>query len=328
MSRIRIILVAGGCSLALSGCLPAVAGLALSAASLVTGGGDGKGGNGFTNPIDRQTTGRQIRQALSRLDEQVDPGCQAMLEEHQRTHGTLVAGTAAQSPDSASETKPSAPSDADAGKQAPQPVNLLAKLKPDPDAAAGADVSVAADSVAAGPTETTSAPAANVEDQTTESTASSGSSGDGQTESIDADPATADAKPVKASLGTTSAPGQCEHRFVCLPGTPKPTLMLMCPGKGKGKGGAEPETTTASDSPDTPVDSETTEPAQAGTQTVDASPDASAEPAPPTPASETAAASPSTPDAGPAGDETPVRRTIEGGGVSDWNWSYDPSKRL
>jgi len=72
----RTILLAGACSTALSGCIPAAAGLALSAASLVTGGGSGSGGEGFRNPVDRQTTGRQIRQALSRLDDQVDPACQ------------------------------------------------------------------------------------------------------------------------------------------------------------------------------------------------------------------------------------------------------------
>ena len=79
MSRLRVILSAGVCSLALSGCIPAAAGLALTAANLVAGGGGGDGGgNAFRNPIDRHSTGRQVREALSRLDDQVDPACQAM----------------------------------------------------------------------------------------------------------------------------------------------------------------------------------------------------------------------------------------------------------
>lgn len=238
----RTILLAGTCSLALSGCIPAAAGLALSAASLVTGGSGGKGGEGFTNPIDRQTTGRQIRQALSGLDDQVDPACQAILDEHYKTHGSLTAGKTVQS------AVPAAPAQA-----AAQPAEEAAKPDADTSGAAAPDA----------------------------------------------------AQPIKAPLGPDAAPapGQCEHRFVCLPGTPKPTVMLMCPGKGDGADGTEK--TMAGGAPD---------PARADGQTV---------PAGASPVVDTALSSDST---APAAAE-PAPRTIQSGGVADWNWSFDPSKR-
>ena len=86
MSRLKVILGAGVCSIALSGCIPAAAGLALTAANLVTGGGGANNANGFRNPIDKQSTGRQVKEALSRLDDRVDPACQAMLDEHQNAN--------------------------------------------------------------------------------------------------------------------------------------------------------------------------------------------------------------------------------------------------
>jgi len=212
MARLRFILSVGVCSVALSGCIPAAAGLALSAASALTGGG-GNGGDGFRNPIDKQTTGRQVRQALSKLNDKVDPACQAMLDEHMRTYGTLAvranAKPGAKKPgEQAAAPTPEAP-------QATPPVNLLAKV--DQPEAPAADVAVSADaapdSAAATRKPDGAAPAA---------------------EQAVAAIAPAEPQPVKASLEADAAPGpgQCEHRWVCLPGTPQPTIMLMCPGKG------------------------------------------------------------------------------------------------
>jgi hypothetical protein len=368
MSRFRIILSAGVCSIALSGCIPAAAGLALSAASLFTGGSGGKGGDGFRNPMDRQSTGQQVRQALSRLNDQVDPGCQAKLDEHLKTHGTLTPGTTAKSapestPDSgetAAKEQPSAPD----GEKKPTPVNLLAKLDPQPKETAGADVAVSADTASEGPAAASAIAAVPP-----------------------ADAPPAEVQPVKASLGAGSspAPGHCEHRLVCLPGTPKPTLMLMCPGKGdpKKNNGQDTATTAAGDSPQTTatgVDATPSPQAEQATAALSPSAGDAAVPAAPekavtetvspemnpavspaaeatptdtvsatavtidlTPGSAKAAGQAGTPSAPqtaaetaaetaagtvPASQSEPVRRTIEGGGVADWNWSFDPSKRL
>ncbi|MGH6621235.1 MAG: hypothetical protein ACREF6_16935, partial [Alphaproteobacteria bacterium] len=113
MPRLKLILSASVCSIALSGCVPAAAGLALSAVSLVTGGGGGNNGKTFRNPMDTQSTGRQVKQALSRLNDRVDPGCQAMLDERQNAK----AGATTRAPE--------------AGQPKKAPVNLLAKLGPD-----------------------------------------------------------------------------------------------------------------------------------------------------------------------------------------------------
>lgn len=373
MSRMRIILSAGVCSLALNGCIPAAAGLALSAASLVTGGGSGgKGGEAFRNPIDRQTTGRQIRQALSRMNDQVDPACQAMLDEHHKTHGTLTAGKAVESTDPVAETPETAEPETAAGstpgtppeettgkpvKKAPPPVNLLAKLEP-----VNADGPVSGDAAEVGPVAT---------DAPVEATGTATSS-DGEPAADAAGASVAQSNPdddsgmhpVKASLESkpTEAPGHCEHRFVCLPGTPKPTLMLMCPGKG---GKLAPEKTMASaDTADGPVDpdrqavpsdgeSETSTQDETQTATAavkqDAIPDPASNAAAEGSESTTKAGSGATDAAPPVIDmsvsadtappqvtvdavpetrDEPARRTIESGGVADWNWSYDPAKQL
>ena len=314
MSRMRIILSAGVCSIALSGCIPAAAGLALSAASLVTGGTGGKGGEAFKNPIDRQTTGRQIRQALSRLDDQVDPACQAMLDEHYQTHGTLTAGATRQSPDASAETAESR--EDGKGAETKPPVNLLAKLEPEE----------------AGGSETSAEPSSSE-----------------AAEAVEASDATSsEPQPTKVSV-SAPAPGRCEHRFVCLPGTPQPTIMLMCPGKG---GTLEPEKTMASADTGTAVSGETEAGAAAEAQpsgtASETMPEANPETSPAT-TSEQATASletdgtraqgdavtdtarsadtvPAAAEAGDAVDLEPERRIIEGGGVADWNWSFDPSK--
>jgi len=391
----RIILSAGVCSIALSGCIPAAAGLALSAASLVTGGNSGQGGKGFQNPIDRQSTGQQVRQALSRLNDQVDPNCQAALDEYFKTHGTLTPGVPVKTPPKDSATTVAANA-GEAGTPAPKkptPVNLLAKLDPQPDGLTGGDVAVSADAVADAKASDAKAPGADTADAKPA----------GETEM----------QPVKASLGGhgAPAPGHCEHRLVCLPGTPKPTLMLMCPGKGDPKveakaqtpdntdGGAQnaaasagdaPQTTAATTAAKTPeiapdavreagsgAAAETAgtpapQPEQATAALAPAAGEPAATPSPPkdsawdipipgTPA-ETAPPAPEAPntpsapataaesiptDVTPAKAGTidltaattqpaattvsapaqPVRQTIEGGGVADWNWSFDPSKQ-
>ena len=262
MSRLRLILGAGVCSIALSGCIPAVAGLALSAANMVTGGGGANNANGFRNPIDKQSTGRQVKEALSRLDDRVDPACQAMLDEiHNAKAGAPEDSTPA----------------ADGSKPKDEPRNLLAKIEP-----GEADVARSAETVPAVAAEPAVADAAG--DQ-------------------------GEAKPVKAaalSPAAAAAPGQCEHRLVCLPGTPKPTLMLMCPGRGGSKNG---KATVAGETPVRPA-------AEAASSTVEAA-GASGQ------LQETAA----TPE--PVGASAPaVSSPAPERGVADWNWAYDPAKRL
>jgi len=296
-------LSAGLCSVALSGCIPAAAGLALSAASVLTGGGSG--GDGFRNPIDKQTTGRQVRQALSQLNDKVDPACQAMLDEHMRTYGTLaVRGNA-----KPGAKKPAAQAAAPApdAPQAKPPVNLLAKVSL-PEAPA-ADAAVSAD-VAPAPAAVEHAVA-----------------------TAPADGAPAETRPVKASLEGDAAPGpgQCEHRWVCLPGTPQPTIMLMCPGKG-GKKPAGDATVTA-DAPATGEGAAQGETAKGEQETAalgnDTS-DAPTVPAPPGAPAEkaAAAAAASEPETAPEAEAAPAPQTIKRGGVADWNWSHDPSKHL
>ena len=302
MSRFKIILSAGVCAFALSGCVTAGVGLALTAASLVTGGGDSKGGQGFRNPIDRHTTGRQVREALSQLDEGVDPACKAQLDEYQRTHGTLRVGAPVKPGIAAAEGDAATPA------AARPPVDLLAKLHADEKAQDATDSAVSADSAAGAQTkmtDTASAPAA-------------------------------DELPVtKASLGedTDAGPGHCENRFVCLPGTHQPTIMLMCPGKGKPQQ-STPDTTVASSAGTDPVTPDETPAASAAEETAVTAPSGEAA------GDETAKTVDLTdkPDAPgetlqvsapkPPAVEAPVEKTIERGGVADWNWSYDPSKQL
>ena len=312
MARFRVILSAGVCSVALSGCLPAAAGLALSAASLVTGGGSNDG-NAFRNPIDRQSTGRQVRQALSRLDDKVDPACQAMLDEHMKTYGTLAVRTG----DKPGMTKAAAdPSpDPEAEKTKP-PVNLLAKVSlPADPAAPASDVAVSADTALA------AAPA------------------DDKPEAAAADSAPADARPVKASLETEApGPGQCQHRWACLPGTPQPTIMLMCPGKGGKLPDAAPAVTASAPAADEGATAGEQakgeqETAALGGGKADAAAAPSADAATPAKATGAPAEKASAPSADVAADTTatpaaaPDQQTIRRGGVADWNWSFDPSKR-
>ena len=277
MSRLRILLGAGVCSIALGGCIPAAAGLALAAADLVTGGGSSNA-NGFRNPIDRQSTGRQVKEALSRLDDSVDPGCQAMLDEQRNATGGAPAGT----------------EDANGGA-APreEPRNLLAKVEPAPDVARSA-----------------------------ESATSTGADA---------------AKPIKVALAPAekAAPGQCEHRLVCLPGTPKPTIMLMCPGKDPGGKGAP--TTAAADAPEK-TNAETG--AAGGSGAAQETATAAAEPAPaagyvrpPSPENRRAttrapAAEAAPASLAPAPTPAPSQTPAPPHGLADWNWAYDPAKQL
>lgn len=145
--------------MSLSGCVTAGLMLASTAASLVGGGGGQPGGQGMRNPIDKPMTGREIREALSRMNDKVDPACQQILDESQQS----------------------------TGGQTPMPAK----------ASEGAD-----------------------------STAESGSPAKTNTAAGGPD------GPVQpASAATDHGPGGCRHKLVCLPGTPKPTLMLMCGGK-------------------------------------------------------------------------------------------------
>jgi hypothetical protein len=330
MSHLRAILSAGVCTVALSGCLPAAAGLALSAVSMVTGGGGKNGGDGFRNPIDRQATERQVRQALSRLNDKVDPACQAMLDQRMQTYGTLAVG-ADRKPGAAKPAQSTADSPSDAKTTTP-PVNLLAKVTVPadeaPPAAPAPDVAVSADTAsAAAPTDT------KPEGATPPAPENAVAALPGEAASADAP---AGLQPIKASLEPDAAtgPGQCEHRWVCLPSTPKPTIMLMCPGKG----GKKPDTTTAAADASTAPDGTAAEkPAQSEQETAALGADKSEAAAPP--AAGTVPAN--VPAEAPVGDApaasaktepttatTPAQRTIRSGGVADWNWSYDPSKQL
>jgi hypothetical protein len=266
MSRLRLILGAGACSIALSGCIPAVAGLALSAANIVTGGGGANDANGFRNPIDKQATARQVKEALSRLDDRVDPACQAMLDEmHNAKAGAPGDSTPA----------------ADASKPKDEPRNLLAKIEP-----GEADVARSA--------------------ETAPATAKDPVIGD-----------QGEAKPVKAALSppAAAAPGQCEHRLVCLPGTPKPTLMLMCPGRGDRKDG---KATVAGETPDLPAAETGSSAAAAGDASGQRGETATAEAA----AAPAATAEPVRASAPAVSSPVPER------GVADWNWAHDPAKQL
>jgi hypothetical protein len=289
MSRLGLILSTGVCAIALSGCIPAAAGLALTAANLVTGGG-ANNANGFRNPIDKQSTGQAVKQALSQLNDRVDPACQAMLDEHQKGKGGAAeTGTPASGSESAEASDAAAPKE--------QPRNLLSKLpQPPADVARSAETAPAAEAEGeAKPVKAALVPAAGVvppEDRRA---------------------------PTRASA-STAAPGQCEHRLVCLPGTPKPTLMLMCPGKdGVGKDGKT--TTVAGPAADQPKGDA---PAVAAGEAADtsgkpqetAAAEAAAVPAGvPEPARAEAPASPAVP-------------TMPERGVADWNWAYDPAKQL
>lgn len=324
MALLRIILSAGVCSAALSGCLPAVAGLALSAASLVTGGGSNNGANGFRNPIDQRTAQQQVRQALNQLDDKVDPACQAMLDEHLQTYGTLAFGVGGKP----GEKKPApiaADPAADAKTQKP-PVNLLTKVSvPAEEAAPEADVAVSAEKASG-----TAAAETKPEGATPSAPGNA-------VAALPAEGASADApagpKPVKVSLKTDAAsgPGQCEHRWVCLPGTRKPTVMLMCPGKGGKKPDAGANLTADAPAPAEGAAAE--KPAKGGQETAALGNEKSDAAAPPAAgavaAGAPAAKAPPAPEkAAPAPAAEPVRETVESGGVADWNWSHDPSKHL
>jgi hypothetical protein len=333
MSHLRAILSAGVCSVALSGCLPAAAGLALSAVSMVTGGGGKNGGDGFRNPIDRQATERQVRQALSQLNDKVDPACQAMLEQRMQTYGTLAVG-AGRKPGAAKPAQSTADSPSDAKTKTP-PVNLLAKVSVPADEAAPAapapDVAVSTD-LASGTAPADTKP----EGATPPAPENAVAASPGEGASADTP---AGLQPVKASLepDAASGPGQCEHRWVCLPSTPKPTIMLMCPGKG----GKKPDTTTAAAGASTaPDDAAAEKPAKNEQETAALGADKSEAAAPPAPgtvpASTPAEAPAEVPAEAPAASAKteptaaaePAHRTLRSGGVADWNWSYDPSKRL
>jgi hypothetical protein len=289
-----------------------------------------------------------VRQALSRLDDQVDPACQSMLDEHMNQYGTLTVGAAKKTPaettadareKAAADTEAPAdskPSDSKASRARP-PKNLLAKLSPKletpndmPDVVVSADGPADAAETADGDT-----PAA----------------GQGATDvAVASDqPAETELKPVKASLGTKAVPGHCENRWVCLPGTPKPTIMLMCPGKGGDKpasgvtaaaeaSAAAQETAATPPAEGTPAEQETaslstgdsdvaTPAASDGSNAAAPAPEAASEP---TAKTETAVAPEKTEAAAVADkpESEPDRRTIEGGGVADWNWSFDPTKQL
>lgn len=140
--------------MSLSGCVTAGITLAATAVSMVGGGGAQPRGAG--NPIDKPMTGREIREALSRMNDKVDPACQKILDERQQSE---VGG---QTPIQANAS--------DSGGFYGPPAHPP--------------------------------------------------SGDG-----------ADGAVQPASAAIDHGPGGCRHKLVCLPGTPKPTLMLMCGGK-------------------------------------------------------------------------------------------------
>lgn len=144
--------------MSLSGCVTAGLMLASTAASLVSGGGAQPAGRGMRNPIDKPMTGREIREAVSRLNDKVDPACQQILDERQQAQG---------------------------GGQTPMPAKASGSAASTPEY---------------GPP--VKAPAGEGSDGT--------------------------AQP--ASAAADHGPGGCRHQLVCLPGTPKPTLMLMCGG--------------------------------------------------------------------------------------------------
>lgn len=158
MSGLRTIFVATALSMSLSGCVTAGLMLASTAASLVSGGGAQPGGQGMRNPIDKPMTGREIREAISRMNDKVDPACQQILDERQQAQG---------------------------GGQTPMPTK------------------------ASGNADSTSEYGPPVKEP-----AGEGSGGAAQ----------------PASAAADHGPGGCRHQLVCLPGTPKPTLMLMCGG--------------------------------------------------------------------------------------------------
>jgi len=145
--------------MSLSGCVTAGLMLASTAASMVSGGGAQPGGQGMRNPIDKPMTGREIREALSRMNDKVDPACQQILDERQQAHGGQTPMPAKVSDGDGKSTEYGPPAKAPAAEGAPNET--------------------------------------------------------GQ----------------PASAATEHGPGGCRHQLVCLPGTPKPTLMLMCGGK-------------------------------------------------------------------------------------------------
>ena len=222
MAQLRRILVSCLFAASLSGCVTAAASLAMTAVSAVSGDNE----QPFKNPIDRHTTGREIRDALSRLDDRVDPACQEQLAEYR-----------------ASEVY-----------QTP--------MKPAQAAAAeGAE------------------PAAETD------TAS--------------EPAEAVVQPVSAPAAEVQVgPGQCRHKMVCLPGTPKPTMMLMCPSKAAA-GGDQAKAHPVKVHPAEGVDAE----------------------AKPAEAADTAEVTDTT-----AGSTE--RDEGRSGGIADWNWGQDPAKQL
>ena len=177
MSGFRAVLVICLMGVGVSGCVTAAASLALTAVGMATGGD--KSQTPFKNPMDQHTTGRQVREALSRLDDQVDPACQQMLDEHHAA--TPMGAKPAGKTDTETATEPAS---TPAPAESERPATPIAK----PGGTGGAEkVQMAA---------------------VTEATSD-----------------------VAVDTAPDGGPGACEHRLVCLPGTPKPTLMLMCPGK-------------------------------------------------------------------------------------------------
>lgn len=295
-----------------------------------------------------------------------------MLDEHLQKYGTLAAGgrpaVAKKDEATAAPAKTEEKTEEKTEDKKP-PVNLLAKVSLP--AAGATDMAVSTDTAGDKPgaddgraAGTTAAePVAPAPEKAVAAVSTD----------RPADAAPGGIEPVKASLGTAPAPGHCEHRWVCLPGTPKPTIMLMCPGKGGGK----PDTgaTVAGDAPASPegaageqetaalgaaatdakapagdktVDNKTaddkiTDDRAAGSVTADddktagggkagaGAPDVAAADVNRTadrPAPESTSAAGAAAQAGaPATQPEPTTQEIRSGGVADWNWSYDPSKR-
>jgi hypothetical protein len=308
-----------------------------------------------------------------------------MLDEHLQKYGTLAAGGRPAVAKKDEATAAPAKTEEKTEDKKP-PVNLLAKVSLP--AAGATDMAVSTDTAGDKPgaddgraAGTTAAePVAPAPEKAVAAVSTD----------RPADAAPGGVEPVKASLGTGNAPapGHCEHRWVCLPGTPKPTIMLMCPGKGGGK----PDTgaAVAGDAPASPEgaageqetaalgaaatdakapagdkaadnkigDDKTVDDKTVDDKTVDdkiaddkaadsvtandnktagdgkaaaAAPDVAAAdvnrtadgPAPESRSAAGAAAQ----AAAPAVQPESTTQEIRSGGVADWNWSYDPSKR-
>ena len=243
MSGFRAVLVICLMGFGVSGCVTTAASLAMTAVSMVNSGGNSQ--TPFKNPIDKHTTGRQIRDALSRLDDQVDPACQQMLDEHHASEPWKAKPTGETTTVSSTET---AATSVAVSSESTEKASAVAGVE-----ASGGSETVRMVAVSRQEKDTTA-------ELTTEDVASEG------------------------------GPGACEHRLVCLPGTPKPTMMLMCPGKNT-------------------AENETDEASEASTKTAA------------TPAESATSVDAKTP-------AEPATAPPQKGGVADWNWSHDPAKQL